>query len=115
MERIELPVDGGGTGSPFEGCYNLQSVNIYSVEGNHERIYSSTDGVLMQNKLGEDGTVQGVTLAYFPYAKEGAYEIPEGVTELRINVFKSADITEIPLASRLSNKMLSVLVRNLKR
>ncbi len=103
VERIELPVDGGGTGSPFEGCYNLQSVNIYSVEGNHERIYSSTDGVLMQNKLGEDGTVQGVTLAYFPYAKEGAYEIPEGVTELRINVFKSADITEITIPASVTS------------
>lgn len=101
ITRIEMPVDASGAGSPFENCSKLQNVNIYEVEGTHEKKYESVDGVLIA--LDSDGEeVQGRTLTYFPEGRSGAYAIPDGITTLRINVFKDADITEITIPASVA-------------
>lgn len=101
VTRIEMPVDASGAGSPFENCSKLQNVNIYEVEGTHERKYESVDGVLVE--LVSDGEeIQGRTLTYFPEGRSGAYAVPDGITTLRINVFKNSDITEITIPASVS-------------
>lgn len=101
VTRIEMPVDASGAGSPFENCSKLQNVNIYEVEGTHEKKYESIDGVLVT--LDSDGEeIQGRALTYFPEGRRGAYTIPDGITTLRINVFKNADITEITIPASVS-------------
>lgn len=101
ITRIEMPVDASGAGSPFENCSKLQNVNIYEVEGTHEKKYESVDGVLIA--LDSDGEeVQGRTLTYFPEGRSGAYAVPDGITTLRINVFKDADITEITIPASVA-------------
>ena len=52
--------------------------------------YSSVDGVLYNKK--------GNTLIMFPAGKTGAFELPQGVSEIREGAFKNAAITEIKIS-----------------
>lgn len=83
-----------GTGSCFQSCTNLRAVNIYPVEGVHEEDirYYSIEGVLIYNN-----EYNGYEIKYFPYnTKSGTYTIPNIVTTIPINAFKSCTkITEI--------------------
>lgn len=94
IQLVSIPVDGGnGTGSPFEGCNYLESVEVYCVDpenhNKHEVKYSSSDGVLLYHQ-GEE-----VHVKYVPYRKRGSFEIPDGVTTIPINAFKGTRLSEV--------------------
>ena len=94
IQLVSIPVDGGnGTGSPFEGCTYLESVEVYCVDSanhnKHEVKYSSSDGVLLYHE-GAD-----IHVKYVPYRKRGSFEIPDGVTTIPINAFKGTRLSEV--------------------
>ena len=92
IRYIDMGLGGNQTGSPFRGCSKLQNVNVYEVEGNHERFYASVDGVLFYKNT----ITGGVELKYFPYARSGAYTVPFGTEVIPANVFRGyTKITEI--------------------
>ncbi len=75
----------------FYGCKGLQEINVYHVDGNNTAIYSSVDGVLLK----KDDIVGQNQLFYYPLARKGAYTIPDGVTEIPLNLFRESAVTEI--------------------
>lgn len=94
IQLVAIPVDGGnGTGSPFESCTYLESVEVYCVDpdnhNKHEVKYSSSDGVLLYHQ-GEE-----IHVKYVPYRKRGSFEIPDGVTTIPINAFKGTRLSEV--------------------
>ena len=92
IRYIDMGLGGNQTGSPFRGCSKLQNVNVYEVEGIHERFYASVDGVLFYKNT----ITGGVELKYFPYARSGAYTVPFGTEVIPANVFRGyTKITEI--------------------
>lgn len=92
IRYIDMGLGGNQTGSPFRGCSKLQNVNVYEVEGSHERFYASVDGVLFYKNT----ITGGVELKYFPYARSGAYTVPFGTEVIPANVFRGyTKITEI--------------------
>ena len=126
IERVLLTLDA----SAFASCYKLEAVNVYPVQGNHERLYASVDGVLFYNNK---ESAQGVELKYYPYNRsrnEGVdinpdYAIPsevlfedyrnttrEGATEadnvvrrvdtIPTNVFKSTKIKRVTIPATVS-------------
>ncbi len=99
--NIETGIAGpNGTGCAFQACEKLQAVNIYSVEGaNEDDIrYMSVDGVLLRKN--ETG---GYEISYFPcHTKGGTYIIPDMVTVIPINAFKScSELTEVVIHSNV--------------
>lgn len=99
--NIETGIAGpNGTGNAFQYCDMLEAVNIYAVEGviDDDIRYMSVDGVLL-HKL-ETG---GYEISYFPCnTKGGTYVIPEMVTVIPINAFKSCEeLTEVIIHSNV--------------
>ena len=84
IRLIDMSLGGNQTGSPFKGCTRLENVNIYYVEGNHERLYASVDGVLFYKNT----VAGGVELKYYPFARTGSYTIPFGTQVISANVFR---------------------------
>ena len=82
------------------GCTNLVEVNVYSVEGVMEEdiIYESFQGVLFRR----DKIAGGKEVALVPDAKEGAYEIPYGVTTIPMEAFKAKKITELKIPATVT-------------
>ncbi len=75
----------------FENCRKLQEINIIPTEGNRTAVYSSVDGVLLyKNEI-----TSQMELCYYPKARVGAYEIPEGVTEIPLRLFEDTLVTEV--------------------
>lgn len=82
----------------FKLCSGLQEINVYHVDGNNTAIYSSVDGVLLMKDV-----IGGQTqLAYYPLGKTGTYEIPEGVTEIPLNLFRESKITEVVIPTSVA-------------
>lgn len=83
--------------SAFLGCDKLQKVIIYEVEGNHERIYSDVDGVL----LFQNSVTGNRELRYFPADYQAtSYRVPDGVTLIPAGAFLRANrLTLIEVAS----------------
>ena len=80
-----------GTGA-FKGCPNLKNINVQEDNEN----YSSKSGVLY-NKLGNH-------LIQYPAAKEGAYEIADGVDIICEDAFCSAvNLTSVIIPLSVSN------------
>lgn len=78
VTNIELGIEGGYTaGSAFNGCRNLLYVNVYPTKEVTNPKFMSHDGVLYEFLTGG-----GVSLKYYPKYREGAYVIPDYVTEL---------------------------------
>lgn len=75
----------------FYLCNGLQEINVYHVDGNNTPVYSSVDGVLLK----KDDITGQTQLCYYPMAKGGTYEIPEGVTEIPLNLFRQSKIKEV--------------------
>lgn len=95
ISNVETGIAGpNGTGCAFQFCDNLEAVNIYAVEGviDDDIRYVSVDGVLL-HKI-ENG---GYEISYFPcFTKGGTYVIPEMVTVIPINAFRScSELTEV--------------------
>ncbi|MBR1676948.1 MAG: leucine-rich repeat protein [Clostridia bacterium] len=128
IERVLLTLDA----SAFASCYYIEAVNVYPVQGNHERLYASVDGVLFYNNK---ESTQGVELKYYPYNRSQRpttgdfvnpdYTIPsevlfedyrnttrEGATEadnvwrrvdtIPTNVFKSIRLSNITIPATIS-------------
>jgi hypothetical protein len=89
METIFFGLDGPhyGTGSALYKCSLLEKIEVYAVEGNHQVFYESTEaGELIHNNAitGEK------ELVFVPYAWQlDEYKIPEGVTTIATNLFRS--------------------------
>ena len=82
----------------FKLCSGLQEINVYHVDGNNTAVYSSVDGVLLVKDI-----IGGQTqLAYYPLGKTGTYEIPEGVTEIPLNLFRESKITEVVIPTSVA-------------
>ena len=73
----------------FYGNTNLEAINVYEVEGNHEVLYYSHEGALVRNDMGT------ITLEVFPRAKTGSFTTPAGVTTIPSKVFQYSNISEI--------------------
>ncbi len=82
--------------SAFQGCKRLEEINVKSVIANSAlATYWSVDGVLIH----KDELTGHTQIAYYPQAKKGAYTVPEGVTEIPMNLFEKTQITEITIAA----------------
>lgn len=88
------------TDTAFYRCKNIEEVNVYNVDpnANYERLWSSTDGVLVfkDNVQGE------YLLKYIPVVKKGSFEIPKGVTAIPLKVFSATLISEIIIPSTVT-------------
>ena len=82
----------------FSGCKRLEEINIIPVDGNKIANYSSVDGVLL-HKSDITGAME---LCYYPQAREGAYAIPEGVTEIPLRVFENTKVTEVTISTTVT-------------
>ncbi len=82
----------------FRLCNGLQEINVYHVDGNNTPVYSSVDGVLLK----KDDLTGQTQLCYYPLAKGGTYEIPEGVTEIPLNLFRESKIKEVVVPTSLA-------------
>jgi hypothetical protein len=87
----DLPVK-QAVGAVFRDCPNLTEI---LVEAEHPA-FSSEDGVLYS----QDGTV----LLSYPCAKSGAFDVPDGVTQIAESAFENASgLTGITLPESLKN------------
>ena len=86
-------------GSAFQGCKRLQEVKVKDVIANSAlATYWDDNGVLIH----KDELTGHTQIAYYPQAKVGAYEAPEGVTEIPMNLFEKTQITEITIPSTVT-------------
>ncbi len=96
IKVVAMGTEGGnGTGSAFVGCASLEAINVYEVEGFNASLadYYSVDGVLIY----KNPTTYETEIKYYPYAKQGKFTVPYGVTSIPIATFKSTNITEIEI------------------
>lgn len=94
------------TGTAFFNCTALESIEIYEVEGNHEKPYSAVDGALIYS----DPVTNDSTLAVYPMARKGAYVIPEGVTYLPARIFANSLLSEVTIASTVTEIAVNAFV-----
>lgn len=108
VSLIEMGSGGKQAGSAFMGCTKLEAVNIYTVEGNHERLYDSHEGVLYYFN-----PYTGIELKYYPENKHGVYIAPYGVKNIPVNVFKYySNLVELHLPSSVSTIAASAFYEN---
>lgn len=90
---------GNAAGSAFQNCTKLEAVNVYPVDGYRGEIfYESYDGALICHREASGET----ELAYYPYAKQGEYVIPDIVTTIPINVFRNCSLTKITIPASVT-------------
>ncbi|MBE7067946.1 MAG: hypothetical protein E7381_01450 [Clostridiales bacterium] len=82
----------------FYGCNGLQEINVYHVDGNNTPVFSSVDGVLLK----KDDLTGQTQLFYYPLAKKGTYTIPDGVTEIPLNLFRGSQISEVVIPTSVA-------------
>ena len=89
IKTICIPKDAcldNGTGSPFEGCKNLQAVTV-DPDSSH---YVSVDGVLFNKDM--------KAIVRYPNAKANTYSIPEGVEMIgRYSFSKCVDLQTVTI------------------
>ena len=73
----------------FLNCTGLTAVNVYETEGNHDRLYSSADGMLIYHNV-----YLGKQLDFVPATRTGSLRIPDGVEVLPNTIFKKSIFTE---------------------
>lgn len=85
LEVINIPdtIQVIETDNSFDRCDKLQEVNIYETAGTHERLWSSSDGMLVF----KDNVTGEYSLKFVPVSKTGSITIPNTVTEIPTNVF----------------------------
>lgn len=92
VTNIEVGIEGGYTGgSAFNGCRNLLTVNVYPVADVTNPKFISYDGILYE--FNDDG---GLSLKYYPKYREGAYVMPDNVTEIPLKaLYQKTYLTEL--------------------
>ena len=83
--------------SPFAGCSSLEEINVYDVEGVADPVFTSIDGVLLQN-LSSGKT----KLTLVPMAKTGTYRIPAGVTEIPEAAFAGSKLSKVIVSAEVT-------------
>lgn len=101
LKTVNLPstIEAISVVDPFDGCINLEAINVYNVEGTTTVRYWSEDGVLFYN--GENGT-SPASVAIVPTAKTGSYRIPDGIVELGAEAFKGASISRVVIPASVT-------------
>ena len=97
LVSIDIPdsIELVGIGA-FTGTSKLKSINVYKVEGNHVRNYSSYEGALIRHDYSD------VFLEAFPRAKTGEYVIPDYVTAIRNKAFQYSNISKVTIAKSVT-------------
>lgn len=84
--------------SPFAGCSSLEAINVYDVDGVADPVFTSVDGVLLQN------LASGKTkLTLVPMAKSGTFQTPKGVTELPEAAFAGSKLSKVIVSAEVTN------------
>lgn len=101
LKTVNIPsnIESISVVDPFEGCINLEAINVYNVEGTTTVRYWSEDGVLFYN--GENGD-SPASVAMVPVAKTGSYRIPVGIVELGAEAFKGSSITRVVIPASVT-------------
>ena len=73
----------------FSGTLNLEKINVYSVEGNHTRYYSSDNGALLHYDTGN------VYLEVVPRAMSGVYEMSDEVQYITSRAFQYSQLEKV--------------------
>lgn len=76
----------------FEGCDNLQAINIYDANAAYAR-YSSDNGVLYDR--GAFGAQHGMRPMFIPSTVSGTFTIPDGVDVIPREAFKNSMISRV--------------------
>lgn len=84
---------------PFNGCSNLEAVNVYGTTKSSNSRYWSQDGVLFDNGT---GTVAQPKLLFMPLAKTGSYRIPAGITEIPAEAFANCSLSKITVPTSVT-------------
>lgn len=79
-------------GAAFNGCTKLREITVVGNKG-ESSAYLSEGGVLFRRNF-QEGQVE---LALFPYAKDGSYVMPDGVSAIPAGAFRGSKISEISL------------------
>ena len=97
LKVINIPdtIEIVGNGA-FSGATALEAINVYAVEGNHDRYYSSYDGALLRHDMGT------VYLDVFPQAKTGTYTLPENVDAILSKAFQKAAISRVVISKSVT-------------
>ena len=78
--------------SAFNTCRGLTDINIVEIDGNHEKIYSSSDGALLKKDI------DTIYLEVMPRGKTGSYVVPEGVDSIRMKAFLYTRLTSVEIS-----------------
>ena len=83
--------------SPFAGCSSLEAINVYDVDGVADPVFTSVDGVLLQN------LASGKTkLTLVPMAKSGSFHTPAGVTEIPEAAFAGSKLSKVIVSAEVT-------------
>lgn len=83
--------------SPFAGCSSLEAINVYDVDGVADPVFTSVDGVLLQN------LASGKTkLTLVPMAKSGTFRTPAGVTEIPEAAFAGSALSKVIVSAEVT-------------
>ena len=83
--------------SPFDGCSSLEAINVYDVDGVADPVFTSVDGVLLQN------LASGKTkLTLVPMAKSGTLRTPAGVTEIPEAAFAGSALSKVVVSAEVT-------------
>ena len=97
LVSIKIPdtVELVGTGA-FSGCSRLEHIEVYEVEGNHERFYASDDGALIRYDMGT------TFLEVVPRAKTGTYVMSEEINVIRIKAFEYSNLESVVISTSVT-------------
>ena len=83
--------------SPFAGCSSLEAINVYDVDGVADPVFTSVDGVLLQNLASGKSK-----LTLVPMAKSGTYHTPAGVTEIPEAAFAGSKLSKVIVSAEVT-------------
>ncbi|MDE7454847.1 MAG: leucine-rich repeat protein, partial [Clostridia bacterium] len=102
----------GSIGIAFNGCSNLEKIEVLEANGANDARFWDVDGVL----LGKDTTTGDTLIYFYPYKhaiENNTYTIPDGVTRLTAGVFTDTESsTAAPTATTIVNLVVPASVVN---
>lgn len=101
LKVVNLPstIESISVVDPFEGCIDLEAINVYNVQGTTTVRYWSENGVLFFN--GDNGN-SPASVAAVPVAKTGSYRIPDGIVEITAEAFKGSKISKVVIPTSVT-------------